>query len=142
MYKIIFASLIFCAASLADQAPPPPAIQYVGSISIQPSQDAKVLADWYIKFGVDLKGYDDGAYYGLMQTPGGPFFFAVHAKAPDAPEKSSASVAVVFRVNDYDAYVAKVAKQGLKAQSVESDSTGHFAHYQDPDGNQMTIWGD
>jgi hypothetical protein len=49
----------------------------------------------------------------------------------------------VFRVNDYNGYISKLEKQGLKPQKVDPpDSTGHFAYYIDPDGNEMTIWGD
>jgi predicted enzyme related to lactoylglutathione lyase len=137
--KIIFASFLFCTSGLS--VPPPPAIQYVGAISINPSHDTKVLADWYQKFGVDLH-LDGGGYYGFFKTPAGPFYFAIHPKRADAPKESSSSISVVFRVNDYDGYVSMLKNQGLNAKSVESDSTGHFAHYVDPDGNKMTIWGD
>jgi predicted enzyme related to lactoylglutathione lyase len=140
MSKTILASFLFCTSALA--APPTPALQYVGAISIQPSHDTKILADWYQRFGVDLQSYADGGYYGLFQTPVGPFYFAVHPRKADAPEKSSQSISVVFRVNDYAGYVSMLEKHGLNAKSVESDSTGHFAHYQDPDGNEVTVWGD
>jgi len=139
MFKIIFVSLLFCASGLA--ATPPPTIQYVGAISIQPSQDAKILADWYQKFGVDLQS-TGGAYWGSFETLAGPFAFAIHSKKDDASKKSSGSVSVVFRVNDYNGYVSVLEKRGLKPESVESDYSGYFAHYRDPDGNEMTIWGD
>jgi predicted enzyme related to lactoylglutathione lyase len=139
VFRIIFASFLFCTSGLAD--PPPPAIQYVGAIAINPSRDAKVLADWYQKFGVDLSLYE-GGYYGFFKTPAGPFYFAIHPKQANAPKESSSSISVVFRVNDYDDYVSMLKKHGLNPQSVESDSTGHFAHYRDPDGNEMTVWGD
>jgi hypothetical protein len=139
VFKVVFASLLFCTSALA--APLPPAIQYVGAISINPSQDTKVLADWYQKFGVDLH-LDGGGYYGFFKTPAGPFYFAIHPKRADAPKESSSSVSIVFRVNDYNGYVAMLKEHGLNAQSVESDSTGHFAHYRDPDGNKITVWGD
>lgn len=139
MFKIILASLLFCTSALA--APLPPAIQYVGAIAINPSQDAKVLAEWYQKFGVELDLYQ-GGYYGFFKTPAGPFYFAVHPRRANAPKESSSSVSVVFRVSDYNGYVAMLEKHGLKARSVESDATGHFAHYRDPDGNEITVWGD
>jgi hypothetical protein len=138
VFKIIFASVLFCTSGLASS---PPTIKYVGAIAINPSQDAKVLADWYQKFGVNLQ-LAGGVYFGSFDTAAGPFYFAVHAKKPDAPEKSSKSVSVVFRVDDYNGYVSMLERQGLKAESVESDSSGHFAHYRDPDGNEMTVWGD
>jgi hypothetical protein len=139
MFKNIVASFLFCTAGLA--APLPPAIQYVGAIAINPSHDTKVVADWYKRFGFDLQLYE-GGYYGFFKTPAGPFYFAVHPKRADAAKESSSSVSIVFRVNDFNGYVSMLKKQGLDAQSVESDATGHFAHYKDPDGNEMTVWGD
>jgi hypothetical protein len=138
--KIIFASFLFSASGLA--VPPPPAIQYVGSNSINPSHDAKVLADWYQKFGVDdLQAYN-GGYFGSFKTPPAPIYLGIHPKKADAPQKSSTSVAFVFRVNDYNGYVSKLEKQGLKPHEIQSDAEGHFATYRDPDGNEMTVWGD
>jgi predicted enzyme related to lactoylglutathione lyase len=137
--KIVLASFLLCASGVA--APLPPAIQYVGAISINPSHDTKVVADWYQTFGFDLH-FDGGGYYGFFKTPAGPFYLAIHPRRADAPKESSSSVSIVFRVNDYDGYVSMLKKQGLEAQKVESDATGHFAHYTDPDGNKITVWGD
>jgi predicted enzyme related to lactoylglutathione lyase len=67
--------------------------------------------------------------------------FGIHPRRPDAPAKSSGSVAVVFRVEDYDAYLANAAKNKIVPKSTESDADGRFAHFVDPDGNEMTIWG-
>lgn len=146
MFKIVFAAILFSGSAFAATPSSPtvqsPAIQYVGAVSIEPSQDAKVLADWYQKFGITLQQAGT-LYWGSFETAAGPFAFAIHGKKPKAPKKSSGSVSVVFRVNDYAAYVSMLEKRGLKPESVEPpDSTGHFAHYRDPDGNEMTIWGD
>jgi predicted enzyme related to lactoylglutathione lyase len=118
----------------------PAVIQYVGSVSINPSHDAIVMADWYQRFGIPTQKMGDG-YYGMFQTVAGPFFFGIHARDPKAPVRSSGSVAVVFRVSDYDSYVANAANSKILPQSTESDSTGRFAHFFDPDGNEVTIWG-
>ena len=128
--------------SLSTVSAAEPVIQYVGAIAINPSQETKVVAEWYQKFGVDLHDFKDGGYYGTYKTPAGPFFFAIHPKRSSSPKESSASISVVFRVNDYEAYIAMLKERGLNSQSVESDATGHFAHYRDPDGNEMTVWGD
>lgn len=124
------------------QAEPTPAIQYVGAVSIQPSQDATIISDWYRRFGVDLKAYKDGGHYGMLQTPAGPFYFAVHSRKADSPSRSSGSVALVFRVTQYTDYIAMLEKRGLTPTSVDSDATGRFAHFRDPDGNEMTVWGE
>lgn len=139
MFTAISAFLLSSAIALA--APTPPTLQYVGSISIQPSQDAKVLADWYQKFGISLQSAG-GVYWGTFETPAGPFAFAIHPKKADSPKVSSASVSVVYRISNYDDYLSMLKARGLKPESVESDSSGKFAHFRDPDGNEVTIWGD
>jgi predicted enzyme related to lactoylglutathione lyase len=115
--------------------------QYVGAVAINPCQDPRVLAEWYSKFGIETHEAS-GGFYGTFQTPAGPFFFGIHPKRKDAPKASSASVSIVFRVDDYDRYISDVAKRGLTPFKVDPpDSEGRFAHFKDPDGNEVTLWG-
>src|SRR5580765_4795338 len=101
MRHIILIALLFASSpSFAD-----PKITYVGAISIQPSHDAKVLADWYTHFGIQLKEYS-GGYYGKLDTAAGMFAFGIHPKKKNAAKASSASVSIVFTVDDYDGMVA------------------------------------
>jgi hypothetical protein len=98
-------------------------------IAINPCQDAKVLADWYSRFGIETKEFK-GGYYAQLNTAAGPFFFAVHPKKADAPAKCSASVAVVFRVEDFERSLLALKSKGLLPDSTEKDPTeGQFAHF-------------
>ena len=115
-------------------------ILYVGAVAINPCQDAKVLAGWYSKFGLETKEMQ-GGYYGEFNTAAGPFFFAIHPKKADAPKKCSASVSVVFRVENFEASLSSLKGKGLVPDSTEKDSEGRFAHFHDPDGNEITMWG-
>jgi predicted enzyme related to lactoylglutathione lyase len=136
----LVAPVLFLAMSVCAQAPAAK-ILYVGSISINPCQDAKVLADWYTRFGIETKEFH-GGYYGKLNTAGGLFAFGIHPKKADAPKKCTAGVSVVYRVENYEASLAEVKGKGLAPDSVESDpSQGQFAHFHDPDGNEVTIWG-
>ncbi len=119
---------------------PAPKILYVGAISINPCQDAKVLADWYSRFGIDTKEFK-GGYYGKLTTAAGLFAFGIHPKRSDAPPRCTASVSVVYRVEDFEASLSATKARGLLPDSTEQDSTGRFAHFHDPDGNEVTIWG-
>ena len=132
--------LVFLPASVLAQAPPAK-ILYVGAISINPCQDAKVLADWYTRFGIETKEFH-GGYYGKLDTAAGLFAFGIHPKKADAPKKCTASVSVVFRVENYEGSLLSMKGKGLLPDSTESDpSQGQFAHFHDPDGNEVTIWG-
>jgi glyoxylase I family protein len=131
---------LICLSASAFAEPPMAKILYVGAISIQPSQDAKVLADWYAKLGVETKEFE-GGYYGKIDTAAGTVAFGIHPKKADAPKKSSGSVSVVFRVEDFDTSLASLKAKGLSPESTESDPYGKFAHFHDPDGNEVSLWG-
>jgi predicted enzyme related to lactoylglutathione lyase len=131
--------LIFLSVLAFAQAPPAK-ILYVGAVSINPCQNAKVLADWYSRFGIETKEYQ-GGYYGQLSTAAGPFFFGIHPRKADAPKKCSPSVSIVFRVENYEASLLAAKNKGLSPDSTEKDSEGQFAHFRDPDGNEVTLWG-
>jgi predicted enzyme related to lactoylglutathione lyase len=132
--------LTFLSVSLFAESQPSK-ILYVGAISINPCQDAKVLADWYSRFGIETREYK-GGYYGKLDTAGGLFAFGIHPKKADAPKKCSASVSVVYRVENFDGSLLALKSKGLLPDSTEKDpDQGQFAHFHDPDGNEVTIWG-
>lgn len=136
-------SLISLAAPAFAESPAPalaPKILYVGAISIQPSQDAKILADWYARLGLETKGYG-GMYFAKMETTAGTVSFGIHPKKADAPAKSSGSVSFVSRVENFEEYLAAVKARGVSPESMEKDAFGQFAHFHDPDGNEVTLWG-
>jgi len=132
--------LIFLAVMAFAQSPPSK-ILYVGAISINPCQDAKVLADWYSRSGIETREYK-GGYYGKLDTTSGLFAFGIHPKKADAPKKCSASVSVVYRVEDFEGSLLVLKNKGLVPEKIEKDlDQGQFAHFHDPDGNEVTIWG-
>jgi predicted enzyme related to lactoylglutathione lyase len=131
---------LICLSVTAFAEPPGVKILYVGSISINPSQDAKVLADWYGRLGIETKEYQ-GGYYAKIETAAGTVAFGIHPKKADAPKKSSASISVVFRVENFAECLASLKAKGLVPDSTEGDQFGQFAHFHDPDGNEVSLWG-
>ena len=131
--------LIFLSVSAFAQSPPAKILS-VGAIAINPCQDAKVLADWYSRFGIETKEFK-GGYYAKLDTAAGPLFFGIHPKKADAPAKCSASVSVVFRVENFERSLLALKSKGLLPDSTEKDpAEGQFAHFHDPDHNEVTIW--
>jgi hypothetical protein len=132
---------LVCLSVSAFAQSPAANVLYVGAISIEPCQEAKVLADWYSLLGFETKEFK-GGYYAELDTPAGPFFFAIHPKKAGAPAKSSASVSIVIHVENFAARLSSLKSKGLLPDSTESDpSEGQFAHFHDPDGNSVTFWG-
>jgi predicted enzyme related to lactoylglutathione lyase len=140
MSKLSLLVPLICLSVSAFADSPAVKILYVGAISIEPSQDAKVLADWYARLGIETKEFN-GEYFAKIDTAAGTLAFAIHPKKADAPKKSSGSVSVVFRVGDFDESLASLKAKGLSPESTESDQFGKFAHFHDPDGNEVTLWG-
>lgn len=142
MIRLIYLVMtLICVAPVAFAQSPPAKILYVGAISINPCQDAKVLAEWYSRFGIETKEFK-GGYYGKLNTAAGLFAFGIHPKKADAPAKCTASVSVVYRVENFEASLSAAKSKGLLPDSTEQDPTqGQFAHFHDPDGNEVTIWG-
>jgi predicted enzyme related to lactoylglutathione lyase len=138
IYLVIL--LIFLSVSAFAQSQTS-RILYVGAISINPCQDAKVLADWYARFGIETREYK-GGYYGKLDTAAGLFAFGIHPKKADAPQKCSGSISVVYRVENFEGSLSSLKGKGLTPDSIEKDpDQGQFAHFHDPDGNEVTIWG-
>jgi predicted enzyme related to lactoylglutathione lyase len=136
---LVIALIVLSVSGFAQS--PPARILYVGSISINPCQDAKVLADWYARLGIETKEYQ-GGYYSQLNTAAGPFFFGIHPKKADAPKKCSPSVSFVFRVDNFDGSLSAAKSKGLVPDKTEKDpDQGQFAHFHDPDGNEVTLWG-
>jgi predicted enzyme related to lactoylglutathione lyase len=136
---LVIALILLSVPAFAQS--PAAKILYVGAISINPCQDARVLADWYSRFGIETKEFK-GGYYGKLDTAAGLFAFGIHPKKADAPAKCSASVSVVFRVENFEGSLLAMKGKGLVPDSTEKDpSQGQFAHFHDPDGNEVTIWG-
>ncbi len=131
--------LLLTAPALAEPAPPTAKILGIGAISIEPSQDAKILADWYARLGVETKEFK-GMYFAKIETAAGALSFAIHRKKANAAPKSSGSVSFVLRVENFDDALAAAKAKGLTPESVEKDAFGQFAHFHDPDGNSVTLW--
>ena len=130
--------IVFSAAAFAQS--PAAKILSVGAIAINPCQEAKVLADWYSRFGIETKEVQ-GGYYGSFDTAAGKFVFGIHPKKADAPKKCSASISVVFRVANFEGSLSALKSKGIAPDSTEQDRQGKFAHFHDPDGNEISIWG-
>src|SRR5947209_7972347 len=111
--------LVFLSLSAFAQSPPAK-ILYVGAIAINPCQDAKVLADWYSRFGIETREFH-GGYYGKLNTAAGLFAFGIHPKKADAPKRCSPSVSVVFRVENFEASLSAAKSKGLLPDSTEKD---------------------
>ena len=140
MSKPSFLLLLACLSASAFAELPVSRILYVGAISINPSKDAKVLADWYGRLGIETKQFK-GEYFAKIETAAGTVAFGIHPRKADAPKSSSGSVSIVFRVEDFQASLASAKSKGLSPDSIESDPFGQFAHFHDPDGNEVTLWG-
>lgn len=114
-------------------------ILYVGAVVIQAS-DPMELARWYSeKFGMATNFHHEDGYYGSFDTSSGPFHFAIVPR--ESGGGGSPNISITFRVNNYTAYLKELAKRGLEPIAARLENAGRFATFQDPEGNQVGIWG-
>jgi predicted enzyme related to lactoylglutathione lyase len=143
------------AALLLGCAPPPPApvapvvpapatkgFQYVGGTAIQ-AKDPKALAAWFTDvFGMAIKGEMPGGLYGGFEWNDQSFNIAIVAAGGKHPGAAPGTAYLVFRVGDYDAFIAGLAAKGLVPFATTGDAKyGHFASFHDPEGNEVDVWG-
>lgn len=136
IFVLIFLTMSVSAKSL------PSKILSVGAITINACQDAKNLADWYSRFGIELQEFQ-GIFYGQLETAAGPFVFGIHPKKDSAPKKCSGNVSVTYRVENFQESLLTLKASGILPVKTESDpGIGQFAYFHDPDGNEVKIWGE
>lgn len=92
----------------------------VGAISINPCQDAKVLADWYAKFGFGTKEFK-GGYYAQIDTAGGPLFFAIHPRKLMFRRNIQLGISVEFRLENFETNLSAIKSKGLVPDKIEKD---------------------
>ncbi len=143
MSKWIICALLFVVATVAwaQTKKSDPRLQYVGAITIN-SPNPKALSAWYTeKLGLDASSEYRGRYYGSFSTKSGDFNLGIHPLAKDA-KIGTPNISITFKVSDYGSYISDLKKRGLVPIREENESYGHFFTVKDPDGNEVTIWGD
>jgi predicted enzyme related to lactoylglutathione lyase len=108
--------LIFLSVSVFAESQPSK-ILYVGAIAIDPRQGAKALADWYSRFGIETK---ELILRRNIQRVFQSYFASEILKQACRPRK---------------------VKDSCPIRPKKDPDQGQFAHFHDPDGNEVTIWG-
>ena len=118
------------------------AIRYVGALIIQAIEPQR-LAEWYeTYFDFETTLEHDGGYFGAFDTERGPFHFGIVPVADDNELTTLPNVVITFRVDDFPAVVEVFAEDGFEPLTIAEDEEGRYATYRDPEGNQVSIWGD
>jgi predicted enzyme related to lactoylglutathione lyase len=117
-------------------------LDYVGGLVIE-ANDPRRLAQWYSeKFGLLMGVELNGAIYGGFRSDTVSFHFGIMPRKRRIKSGESPGVGITFHVDDFDGYVAELTSRGLKPVGEAHDEDGHFAVYRDPEGHELTIWGD
>lgn len=113
------------------------------------SSDANRLADWYqSELGIQLEEHPDGiGYYRVFQTRDletsvvreNPVFAINHADAEFKP--TGASFSIGFRVDDLEAFLARLRDRGVEIDDKRLEwKGGKHAWVRDPDGNRVEFY--
>ena len=116
----------------------------IGGVFFKSKSDPKQLAAWYAKhLGLALepwggailkwpddKGADGGATVWHVAEPKSEWF-----------SPSEASFMINYRVDDLDALLAQLRRDGVHiVKGPEASENGHFAWILDPDDNKLELW--
>jgi catechol 2,3-dioxygenase-like lactoylglutathione lyase family enzyme len=143
MSKWIIGTLLFVLATVtwAETKQSDPRLQYVGAITIN-SPNPKALSAWYTeKLGLDASSEYHGYYFGSLRTKSVDFHLGIHP-IPKGATLGAPNISITFRVSDFQSYTADLKSRGLVPTKEQNDKTGHFFTLKDPDGNEITIWGE
>jgi predicted enzyme related to lactoylglutathione lyase len=117
-------------------------LDYVGGLVI-PARNPRNLARWYSeKFGLLMGVEYDGGIYGGFRSDVVSFNFGIVPRKGRSKSDEGGGVGITFHVDDFEGYVADLKERGLEPVGEAHDEEGHFAVYRDPEGHELTIWGD
>jgi catechol 2,3-dioxygenase-like lactoylglutathione lyase family enzyme len=110
------------------------------------ANDPAALADWYAAhLGLSFACWGEGACYGLefrVMEPGGkeaPIIFSIQkAKAPLAEGRRETMLN--WRVDDLEAFLARIQAAGIPIEKQEDCEYGRFAWITDPEGHRLELY--
>jgi catechol 2,3-dioxygenase-like lactoylglutathione lyase family enzyme len=115
----------------------------IGGIFIK-SRDPQALGNWYRDhLGLAYK-QGEGAIFFWKDDPKGDegmSVFNVFSQETKYFDPSGSSFMLNFRVDDLDAFLVKLAEEGVQIDPKrENHEYGRFAWVYDPDGNKIELW--
>lgn len=120
-----------------------PRVTGIGGIFIK-ARDPEALAEWYrVHLGVPYKQGEGAVFLWRddSQTDGGMTIFSTFPQTTNYFEPSSASFMINFRVDEFDALLAKLAAEGVRIDPKrENYDYGRFAWIYDPEDNKIELW--
>jgi hypothetical protein len=84
----------------------------------------------------------DGGIYGGFTNDAVSFHFGSVPRKGRSKSGEGGAVGITFQVDDFEGYVAELKERRLQPVGEAHDEEGHFAVYRDPEGHELTIWGD
>ncbi|HLX62307.1 MAG TPA: VOC family protein [Planctomycetota bacterium] len=101
------------------------------------------LADWYTnKFGFAFqRNPKDNCHYGELRdtSTGATIFLGIYPAKQQLPQGNRA-VMINYKLVNFDSFVAKLEKSGVKIESRRADGASKFATISDPEGNPIELW--
>ncbi|MDQ3109109.1 MAG: VOC family protein [Bacteroidota bacterium] len=106
--------------------------------------DPKAQRDWYANH-LGLKTDDYGATFEWRKSDNpdekGYSVWSTFTKDTDYFEPSKKEFMINFRVEDIDALLIELKKEGVQiVGEVQNFEYGKFAHIMDPEGNKIELW--
>ena len=116
-------------------------ISGIGALYIY-ANEPSALAEWYQKkLGFVFDHSPDDNHFGQLNDPssGITVFLAISPAKAELPYGNRGSM-INYKVTDFDAFISRLEKNGVKIESRRGDGAAKFACISDPEGNPIELW--
>ena len=114
----------------------------VGALFIYANEPAE-LAEWYhAKLGFNFDPDPaENSHYGQINDPssGITVYLAIVPSKAELPY-GNRGVMVNYKVTDFDAFIKRLEKSGVKIEKRRGEGQSKFAYISDPEGNSIELW--
>ena len=118
-----------------------PHIERLDAVTIYtPTPEA--LAAWYGHFGWQQTGAFPGGVLGTFGSSSNALTVALIRPRAGVPVQGRGAVVLTFQVTELPEFLAALAAQQIVPIETQQNANGHFALFQDPEGNHLELWSD
>ena len=117
-------------------------ISGVGALFIYANEPA-ALADWYhsrLGFAFDHNQRENSHYGEIRDPASGITVYLAILPAKDPLPYGNRGLMVNYKVSEFDAFISKLEKSGVKIENKRGDGPSKFAYISDPEGNPIELW--
>lgn len=117
-------------------------ISGIGALYIYANEPAELAAWYQAKLGFAFEhNQQENSHFGQLHDPSTNItvYLAVCPAKAELPYGNRGTM-INYKVTDYDIFIGKLERAGVRIESRRGDGPSKFAIISDPEGNQIELW--